>query len=111
LESEDNPTNEVDSSTQTPPQAQKSRYGCTIKPTDKYLEYQQELITHQSTTSESETYPSTYSEQDTTAEYDNPFAFALKATNDPDTLYLHKALKAPDANKFKQAMVLEPLQL
>jgi Reverse transcriptase (RNA-dependent DNA polymerase) len=54
-----------------------------------------------------ETDPSTYSEQDKTAEYDIPFAFALKATNDPDTLYLHEALKAPDADKFRQAMVLE----
>ena len=29
----------------------------------------------------------------------------FKATNDPDTLYLHKALNAPDSDKIKEAII------
>jgi hypothetical protein len=32
----------------------------------------------------------------------DPISF--KATADPDTMYLHKAMKAPDAAQFKEAM-------
>ena len=39
------------------------------------------------------------------ASNDQPIAY--KATNDPDTLYMHEALKAPDAKEFKKAMIKE----
>jgi hypothetical protein len=32
------------------------------------------------------------------------FSISFKATADPDTLYLHKAMRAPDAAQFKEAM-------
>jgi hypothetical protein len=32
----------------------------------------------------------------------DPISF--KATADPDTMYLHKAMRAPDAEQFKEAM-------
>ena len=32
---------------------------------------------------------------------------AMKATADPDTLYYHEAMKEPDADKFKEAMLKE----
>ena len=31
----------------------------------------------------------------------------LKATTDPDTMYLHQAMKEPDAEEFKKAMQKE----
>ena len=38
---------------------------------------------------------------------EDPILYASKASNDPNTLYLLEALKAPDAAKFKKAMVKE----
>jgi hypothetical protein len=32
---------------------------------------------------------------------------AFAATNDPDTFYLHEAMKEPDAKEFRKAMVKE----
>jgi len=32
---------------------------------------------------------------------------AFKATSDPDTMYMHEAMKEPDADKFKEAMQKE----
>ena len=37
----------------------------------------------------------------------NPILYANKASNNPDTLYMHEALRAPDAAEFKRAMVKE----
>ena len=31
----------------------------------------------------------------------------FKATSDPDTMYLHEAMKQPDADEFRQAMQKE----
>jgi hypothetical protein len=39
------------------------------------------------------------------ASHDQPVAY--KATNGPDTLCMHEALKAPDAKEFKKAMIKE----
>jgi hypothetical protein len=84
---------------------QKSRYGRTIKKNPKYQEYCSQFTP---TTLVSTTYnPMAYSEVDPTAEYEHPLIHIDKAVKDPDTLYMHKALKAPDDNKFKEAMVLE----
>jgi hypothetical protein len=38
---------------------------------------------------------------------EHPILYRCKASNDPDTLYMHEALKAPDSLKFKEAMVKE----
>ena len=46
-----------------------------------------------------------YLKEDHLAKLDNPIAY--KATNDPDTLYHHKAMKQPDKKKFQEAMVKE----
>jgi hypothetical protein len=48
-----------------------------------------------------------YSEEDKTKILDNPILLARKSSSDSDTLYLHKASKAPDSKKFKQAMLEE----
>jgi hypothetical protein len=37
----------------------------------------------------------------------DPIAFALKATSDPDTLYYHEAMKEDDALQFRTAMTKE----
>jgi len=47
-----------------------------------------------------------YLEKDAIAHLDDPIA-AMKATNDPDTMYHHEAMKEPDAEQFKLAMVKE----
>ena len=46
-------------------------------------------------------------EGDQLGDLDDPILYANKATNDPDTLYMHEALRAPDAQEFKKAMVKE----
>jgi hypothetical protein len=59
--------------------------------------------------------PLLYQEEDQLSAMDDPIKFiashdqpiAYKATNDPDTLYMHEALKAPDAKEFKKAMIKE----
>jgi len=48
-----------------------------------------------------------YTEDDPTADMDHPLMYMYKASSDPDTLTLLKALKASDANQFKEAMVSE----
>jgi hypothetical protein len=48
-----------------------------------------------------------YVEEDKLAEMDDPILFAMKASNDPDTLYHHQAMREPDAKQFKEAMVKE----
>ena len=37
---------------------------------------------------------------------DNPL-MAYKATSDPDTMYHHEAMREPDKEEFKQAMIKE----
>jgi hypothetical protein len=86
-----------------------TRSGRTIKPTVCFLESQQQrqqgVIAYQV---EHETIdPHLYREEDLLAELDDPIAFnascidnllsAYKATNNPDTFYMHDALKQPDA--------------
>ncbi len=44
---------------------------------------------------------------DPDAETDDPIAYAMKASSDPDTMYYHKAMKAPDARQFRDAMLQE----
>ena len=46
-----------------------------------------------------------YVEEDWMTDLYDPILYANKASNDPDTLYMHEALKAPDAADFKKAMV------
>ena len=51
--------------------------------------------------------PSIYLEQETLQELDDPIAFAMKASSDPDTLYYNEAMNQPDRENFKEAMVKE----
>ena len=48
-----------------------------------------------------------YIEEDSTAVLDDPIAFAMKASSDPDTLTYQEAMSAPDVAKFREAMVKE----
>jgi hypothetical protein len=48
-----------------------------------------------------------YIEEDTMRDLEDPIAYALKASNDPDTMYMHEAMRQPDAKQFKEAMVKE----
>ena len=47
-----------------------------------------------------------YREIDVTEELDEPL-IAFKASNDPDTMYYDQAMREPDAQSFKEAMVKE----
>jgi hypothetical protein len=49
----------------------------------------------------------TADDDDKTACDDNPLLFAFAASADPDTMYLHEAMKQPDRNKFMEAMQKE----
>jgi hypothetical protein len=51
--------------------------------------------------------PGLYNEEDRMVELEDPIAFCLKATKDPDTMYMNKAMKEPDAKQFKEAMIKE----
>lgn len=51
--------------------------------------------------------PNLYAESSILDELDDPIAFAMKATTDPDTLYYSEAMKAPDAKNFQDSMVKE----
>jgi len=85
-----------------------SKYRQQYKPTEKYKEYLDEIrhTAHTSTMSTVDD-PAAYHEIDKMQEYDHPILYARKSTTDPDTLYLHEALQAPDSTQFKEAMVLE----
>jgi len=39
-----------------------------------------------------------YTEEDATAELDDPITYLYKATADPDTMYYHEAMKEPEVN-------------
>ena len=38
---------------------------------------------------------------------EDPILYSMKAMSDPDMLYMHKAMRELDADKFKQAMIKE----
>jgi hypothetical protein len=80
-----------------------TRYGCRIKPTAKYQAYKQQLTANTTIVSNY----IDYNEEDKTKYLDDPILLAQKSSTDPDTLYLHKALKAPDSSKLKEAMLEE----
>jgi hypothetical protein len=48
-----------------------------------------------------------YNEEEKTQSLENPILLTRKSSTDMDTLYLHKALKAPDSQKLKEAMLEE----
>ena len=48
-----------------------------------------------------------YVKEDLLANLDDPILYAHKASNDPDTLYMHEALQAPNAREFKKVVVKE----
>jgi hypothetical protein len=64
-------------------------------------------VAYQSTDTKFDVKMLDYLEHDKTQDLDNPITFALKASNDPDTLYMHEALRAHDADHFREAMVCE----
>ena len=51
--------------------------------------------------------PNQYLEEDRLAEMDDPISFAMKATSNPNTMYMGEAMKELDANEFRKAMVKE----
>jgi predicted SnoaL-like aldol condensation-catalyzing enzyme len=75
------------------------------QPTQRYTESQQQLtdgIVSYFTAHEAID-PKLYQEDMTLKEVEmDPISF--KATSDPDTLYMHEAMKAPDTEQFKEAM-------
>jgi hypothetical protein len=83
----------VDTTQATNKHPAQSKYGHTYKPTKSYTEYMQQL-TAKSTTQEDF---GKYNEEDKTQFLDNPILIARMSSVDLDTLYLHKALKAPDS--------------
>lgn len=108
----------VQDSTPTLPPTQITRSGRIVKPTARSSESQQQrqagIVAYHVEFEAID--PQLYQEEDKLSTMDDPIAFiahahdqpiAFKATNDPDTLYMHEALKAPDANEFKKAMVKE----
>ena len=83
------------------PQPTQTRSGRTVHPPSWHTEF----VAHQV---EFETIDQDlYVEEDKMTALDDPILYANKASNDPDTLYMHEALRAPDAAEFKEAMVKE----
>lgn len=86
-----------------------TRSGRTVVPTRRAMESQ--LQRQQNLVSWAVEYevldPNLYSEEDRTKDLDDPIAYAMKATSDPDTMYYHQAMKEPDAKQFKEAMMKE----
>ena len=104
--------------TPAPPPLQQTRSGRTVKPTIRSAESQQQrqagIVAYHVEFEAID--PLLYQEEDQLSTMDDPIQFiastdqptvAYKATNDPDTLYMHEALKAPDAKEFKKAMIKE----
>jgi hypothetical protein len=110
-------TQPVQDLTPTPPPLQQTRSGRTVKPTTRSIESQQQrqagIVSYHVEFEAID--PLLYQEEDQLSAMDDPIQFiathdqpvAYKATNDPDTLYMHEALKAPDAKEFKKAMIKE----
>jgi Reverse transcriptase (RNA-dependent DNA polymerase) len=90
--------------------AVRTRAGRTVKPTSRYIESQQQRANNIVAYNTAIQDPALYSEIDRFKDLDHPITYVLKATNDPDTLYLHEALKAKDSEEFKRAMVHEVQQ-
>jgi hypothetical protein len=96
----------------TPPVAVENigerRSGWNRRPTQKFAKSQQQLadgIVSYFTAHESID-PKLYQEDLVLKEFEmNPMSF--KATADPDTLYIHEAMRAPDVAQFKEAMKKE----
>jgi histone deacetylase 1/2 len=87
-------TNTKESSTAPPSTAPRTtRSGRTIKPTKRLIEVFDATLTAD--------------DDNETACDDNPLLFAFAASADPDTMYLHEAMKQPDRNKFLEAMQKE----
>ena len=73
-----------------------------------YVAYTLKVTEYKASAVESEVLdPSIYLEEDILQELEDPITFAMKATMDPDTLYYHEAMNAPDAAEFKESMVKE----
>lgn len=93
-----------------PKQSQKTtRSGRTTKPIQRLIEAMQAEITVATTQTpdsiEGEIFALQAIYPDITVEQDPLLAF--KATADPDTMYMHEAMKEPDAAQFTQAMLKE----
>jgi hypothetical protein len=93
----------VDNPQTTNDQPARLKYGHELKPTKRYTEYIQKLTTKLTTREDFVE----YHEEDKTQFLDDPKLLARKSSTDVDTLHLHKALKAPDLKKFKEAMLEE----
>jgi Reverse transcriptase (RNA-dependent DNA polymerase) len=101
----------------TPPPLHQTWSGHTVKPTNRSVESQQQrqagIVSYHVKFEAID--PLLYQEEDLLSAMDDPIKFispndqpvTFKATNDPDTLYMHEALKAPDAEEFKKAMIKE----
>jgi hypothetical protein len=103
------PHNPPDEIPEMPEDVQRSRYGRKIKPTERAIESQAlreaGLVSYSAESGDPG--QNLYTEDDPTAEMDHPLMYLYKASSDPDTLTLLEALKAPDAIRFKEAMVSE----
>lgn len=86
-----------------------TRSGRVVKPTQRAIE--SNLLRQSGVVSYRAEYeaidPDLYREDDLLQDLDDPIAYAMKASNDPDTLYINEALRADDAEEFKKAMVKE----
>ncbi|KAI2502092.1 hypothetical protein MHU86_12322 [Fragilaria crotonensis] len=97
-----------DSATGDANRIQKSRFGRTIKPTQKYLSAvctELSEATRNDVEGEMFCYVAMFPDDDRWA-YRNPL-MAYKAVSDPDTLYYHQAMKEEDRAKFKESMKKE----
>ncbi|KAL7580919.1 hypothetical protein ACA910_005738 [Epithemia clementina (nom. ined.)] len=92
------------------PTVHQTRSGRVVKPTQRYLEGLQqrrqglvawEILLDQ----EGESPPTTAEQFEIQSAMENPVAFA--ATADPDTMYLHEAMRQPDREQFMLAMQKE----
>jgi hypothetical protein len=102
------PPGKVQPPNATPP-AITTRSGRATKPTQRFAESQaqrQQGIVSYNVEFEAID-EEMYIEEDKLRDLEDPIAYALKASNDPDTMYMHEAMRQPDAKQFKEAMVKE----
>jgi len=85
--------------------AELQRSGRTPKPTQAYLEYQRELAANQQAVANIVLNDNECQDDETLYSVTHPLAFAASA--DPDTMYIDKALKQPDSDKFMAAVQTE----
>lgn len=93
------PNNEVPREDNPASETRKTRSGRTVRTPVRYANSAVAFATEFDPLQ-----PLLYQETDQLRELDDPIAYSMKATSDPDTMYYHEAMKEKDRPQFLQAM-------